>query len=172
MNRILSPKFVLFALLAFGLVSTASAQRNLQPVGDRPPPDERGEAKRPNLLRILGLSPAQMMQVRRVNQARKSQMDDAQGRLRDANQALDEAIYADNFDQAAFDSRLKEVQAAQADLARLRFTNEMNIRKILTPEQLARFRDLRRQFAPPPPDQRVPRGVDDKNPIPRRVRVP
>jgi Spy/CpxP family protein refolding chaperone len=113
-----------------------------------------------------------MIEVRRVNQSRKAQMDAAQGRLRDANQALDEAIYADNFDQAAFDSRLKEVQAAQADLVRLRFTNEMNIRKILTPDQLARFRELRRQFAPPPPNRRVPRGIDDKNIIPRRVKVP
>jgi Spy/CpxP family protein refolding chaperone len=172
MYRILSLKFVLFALLICGSAGMLSAQGNLQPVGDRPPPDERGEVKRPNLLKILGLSPAQMLDVRRVNQARKPQMDAAQGRLRDANRALDEAIYADNFDQAAFDTRLKEVQAAQADVARLRFTNEMNIRKILTPEQLARFRELRRQFAPPPQDQRVPRGVDDKNTIPRRIRVP
>jgi len=169
MYRILSPKFVLLALLALGCAGAVSAQGNLQPVGDRPPPEERGEMKRPNLIRILGLSPAQMMEVRRVNQARKPQMDAAQGHLQEANRALDEAIYADNFDQATFDSRLKEVQAAHAEVARLRFTNEMNIRKILTPEQLARFRELRRKFAPPP-DQRVPRGVDDKNPIPRRAR--
>ena len=169
MNRILSPKFILLAMLAFGSASALFAQGNLQPVDDRPSPEERGEMKRPNLLRTLGLSRAQMMQVRRVNQARKPQVDAAQGRLRDANRALDEAIYADNFDQSSFDSRLKELQAAQADLARLRFTSEMNIRKILTPEQLARFRDLRRRYVPPS-DQRVPRGVDDKNPIPRRAR--
>src|ERR1044071_5515930 len=147
MYRILSPKFVFLVLLAFGSVGSVAAQGNLQPVGDRPPVDEKGEAERPNLLRILGLSPAQMLEVRRINQARKPQMDVAQNRLRDANRALDEAIYADNFDQATFDSRLKEVQTAHAEVARLRFTNEMNIRKILTAEQLARFRDLRREFA-------------------------
>ena len=71
-------------------------------------------------------------------------------RLHNANRALDEAIYADTVDEAAFQSRLKEVNQAQAEVARLRFTNELAVRKILTADQLARFRDLRRRFAPPP----------------------
>jgi Spy/CpxP family protein refolding chaperone len=171
MNTKLSPKFLFLFMLAFGGVGSALAQNNLRPADDRPPFEQRGEIKRPNLLRILGLSPVQMQEVRRINQARKPQMDAAQIRLRDANRALDEAIYADNFDAAAFDARLKDVQAAHAEVARLRFTSEMNIRKILTPDQLARFRELRRQFAPP--DERVPPGMDDKNRIPRRAkRVP
>src|SRR6185437_14226405 len=44
-------------------------------------------------------------------------------------------------------ARLNELQQAQAEVARIRFTNELAIRKILTPEQLGRFRDLRREFA-------------------------
>ena len=146
-------------------------QANPQTTDDRPPLQQKGDEKRPNLLRILGLSQAQMMEVRRINQSRRPHMDAAQARLRDANRALDEAIYADIFDQTSFDVRLKDVQAAQADLARLRFTNEMNIRKLLTPDQLARFRELRRRFAPPPPDQRVPPGSDDKNVL-QPLRVP
>jgi len=171
MKRVLSPEFVFVVMLAFCGVGSALAQNNLRPADDRPPFEQRGESKRPNLLRILGLSPSQMQEIRRINQARKPQMDAAQMRLRDANRALDEAIYTDNFDAAAFDARLKDVQAAHAEVARLRFTSEMNIRKILTPDQLGRFRELRRQFAPP--DQRVPPGMDDKNPMPRRAkRIP
>jgi Spy/CpxP family protein refolding chaperone len=41
---------------------------------------------------------------------------------------------------------LKEFQAAQTHVARLRFESELAIRKVLTPEQLTRFRELRRAF--------------------------
>jgi Spy/CpxP family protein refolding chaperone len=119
---------------------------------------------------MLGLTPDQFRQIRKMNQARKPEMDRAAMRLRMANRALDESIYADTVDEAAFQGRLKELQAAQADVARLRFTSELGVRKILTPEQLARFRELRQQFAPPQPDQPGPTGVDDKNPVPRTQR--
>lgn len=169
MNKTLSPEVVFLLMLIFCGVGSVAGQANLQPAGDRPQLEQRDEIKRPNLLRILDLSPAQLLEVRRINQARKPLMEAAQMRLGDANRALDETIYADTFDEAAFESRLKDVQAARAEVARLRFTSEMNIRKILTPEQIARFRVLRRQFAPGQ-DRRGPRGLDRKNIIPRRAR--
>ena len=100
-----------------------------------------------------------------MNQARKPLMDAAMVRVRNANRALDEAIYADNLDEAAFQANLKEVQLAQADAAKLRYLNELGLRKILTPEQLARFRELRQRFAPPNDRQGPP--PDGK----RRLRV-
>jgi hypothetical protein len=51
---------------------------------------------------------------------------------------------------------LKELQLAQAEAAKLRYLNELGLRKILTPEQLARFRELRQRFAPPPNDRQGP----------------
>jgi Spy/CpxP family protein refolding chaperone len=174
MKNILSPRSVLSLLIVFLSAGFICAQDNPRPDFDRPPIDERPQGKRPNLLRILGLSPAQLEQVRRINQERKPLMDSAMRRLGQANRALDEAIYSDTFDQALFDTRLKELQTAQAEVARLRFTGEMNIRKVLTPEQLSRFRDLRRQFAPPPPQQQrpMPQTVDDKNFIRQNTKVP
>ena len=60
---------------------------------------------------------------------------------------LDQAIYADAVNESEIQNRLKELQAAQAEIARIRAMSELEVRKILTPEQLVKFRDLRRLFA-------------------------
>lgn len=105
------------------------------------------ETTRPNLMRELGLSQEQVQQIRRMNAERKPVMNQTQRRLRMANRALDQAIYSDSVNDEEVQTRLKEFQAAQADMMRLRFTNELAVRKILTPEQLVRFRELRQNFA-------------------------
>jgi Spy/CpxP family protein refolding chaperone len=172
MNNMLSPRllFILLVILVSGGV--VLAQDNPPPEMNRQQPNAGPQGKRPNLLRLLGLTPDQAQQLRQINQERKPQMDAAMQRLRQANRALDEAIYADNVDDAAFQARLKEVNLAQAEVAKLRFTNELAVRRILTPEQLGRFREMRRRFAPPRQDGDGPRGVDDKNPVPRSQRRP
>jgi Spy/CpxP family protein refolding chaperone len=132
---------VVFAATAFAQSGTPQAAPRFP--DDGPPQDQR----RPNLLRELGLSPEQLQQLKQINQERRPQMEAALRRLGNANRALDEAIYADVVNEADVASRLKEVQDAQGEVAQLRFTNELQVRRILTPEQLVRFRDLRRQFA-------------------------
>ena len=120
---------------------------------DGPPPDDpqrppdRPEAHRPNLLAALGLSPEQVQQIRRMNQGRRIEIVRAQHRVGEATKALDAAIYADTFSEADYQARLREFHVAQAEVARLRFESELSIRKVLTAEQLVKFRDLREQFA-------------------------
>jgi Spy/CpxP family protein refolding chaperone len=82
-----------------------------------------------------------------MNQERRPAMMQAQRRMREANRDLDMAIYRDSVNDEEFQARLKEFQSAQSELARLRFESELSVRKILTPEQLVRFRELRRRFA-------------------------
>jgi periplasmic protein CpxP/Spy len=126
-----------------GTASALRAQDGPQPSdGQR---DGRGE-DRPNLLAELGLSPEQVQQIRRMNQERRPTMMQAQRRMHEANQALDTAIYRDAVSDEEFQTRLKEVQTAQSDLARLRFENELAVRRVLTPDQLVRFREIRRRF--------------------------
>jgi len=114
------------------------------------PPDGRPLAQpqgvRNQALRQLGLSPEQFRQIRRINMERKPLMDEAQKRLRMANRALDEAIYANNANEAEVQARLKDLQAAQAEVAKIRFMSEFAHRRVLTAEQLERFRELRRRF--------------------------
>ena len=137
----------LFPLLLIGLLagSLPALAQNEVPAPDGPQ-DERQDGRRPNLLAELGLSPEQIQQIKRINQARRPIMMEAQRRMRIANRELDAAIYRDSVSDEEFQARLKELQAAQADLARLRFESELSVRKILTPEQLVRFRGLRRNF--------------------------
>jgi len=145
MNKLLSPKLYLLFALALGCFGAAAAQDGPPPAGG-PPPEGTQQPKRPNLLAALGLSPDQQQAVRRINQQLKPLMEAALARLKAANQALDEAIYADNLDEAGFQVKLKELHAAQSEVAKLRFTSELEIRKVLTPDQLARFRELRQRF--------------------------
>lgn len=137
--------YSLFLIAA--LFSAAAKAQDTPPTDGARPPDGRPRQDRPNLLRELGLTPEQLQQIKQINQARRPHVEAALQRLGLANRALDEAIYADVLNEADVAARLKEVQQAQAELARIRFMNELAVRKVLTPEQLVRFRDLRRQFA-------------------------
>lgn len=125
---------------------------------DGPPPggDNRPDDRRPNLLAELGLAPEQVQQIRRMNQERRPKMIEARQRMGDAQRNLDMAIYGDSvISDAEFQARLKEFQTAEAELARLRFENELAVRKVLTPEQLVRFREIRRRFAEAARDNRL-----------------
>lgn len=143
-------KTILLLISAFIFAAAAAAQDNRPPEG--PPPEEQRPAAnqpqdiRANVLRQLGLSQEQFQQLRRMNAERKPLMDEAQKRFREANRSLDEAIYADQVSDADVQARLKEVQLAQAEVAKIRFMNELGVRRILTPEQLVRFRELRQRF--------------------------
>ena len=135
----------LLAIAAFAFVAATPAQDGKPPEGHRPAANQPQDM-RANMLRQLGLSQEQIQKIRRMNAERKPLMDEAQMRFREANRSLDEAIYSDLFNDKDFQDRLKEVQRAQAEVARIRFLNELSVRHILTPEQLQRFRDLRQRF--------------------------
>ena len=134
----------LMAMSAFGQDGPPPDDRKMGPPPDGPPNGRQGD--RGQLLRELGLSQEQFQQIRRMNQERKPVMEAAHRRLNEANRALDQAIYADTLNEQDIEAKVKEAQAAQADMVRLRFMNELQVRKILTPEQLVKFRDLREKF--------------------------
>ena len=139
-------KFLLLLIVAV-VAFTGSALGQAGPPHDGPPPGDRPDDDRPNLLAELGLSPEQVQQIRKMNQERRPAMMQAQRRMRLANRDLDMAIYTDNFSDPDYQARLKEFQAAQAEMNRLRFESELSVRKVLTPEQLVKFRELRAHFA-------------------------
>ncbi|MGI8641161.1 MAG: Spy/CpxP family protein refolding chaperone [Pyrinomonadaceae bacterium] len=136
---------LIFAGLLLAVSFTAiKAQDNMPPPPDAP--NQKFDAPRPNLMTQLGLTQDQIKQIRQINQEKKPQMREAQERLREANRNLDQAVYADAANDVQIQARLKELQSAHAEIIKIRSVTELAVRKILTPEQLARFRDVRRQF--------------------------
>jgi Spy/CpxP family protein refolding chaperone len=169
--KILSPRSIL--LLAVILLPSLSSFSQ-----DGPPPlpqDAEFESAegRPNLLENLGLRQDQIRQIRMMNRDRKPAMEAAQHRLREANRALDMSIYGDSLDESVVQTRLKEFQQAQAEVARIRFKSELELRKILTPEQLGRFRILRARVAEARRNaQRRRQGPPGERPLQRIRQLP
>lgn len=133
-------------LLALILLSIAAVQaQQPRPDGMKPPlpQDEPPPDKKPNLLQQLNLAPEQVQQLRRINQETREQIRAANQRQREARRALDAAIYAENPSREEVERLTRELSQAQAEMLKLRTGVEFRIRQILTPEQLARFRELR-----------------------------
>jgi Spy/CpxP family protein refolding chaperone len=165
-------KYPLFLLVvAFSLATITYGQE--EPDEDAPPQQWQRPANPPrdfrnNVLRQLGLSTEQVEQIRKINIERRPQMEAAQTTLREANRALDAAIYADVVNDADVQARLLQAQAAQAEVAKIRFMNELAVRRILTPEQLVRFRELRQRFEEERQEFRRRRGQENRPFRPRQ----
>ena len=139
-------RLFLFMIASVACVTAVNAQeRQMPPDGGQN--DDRSQNRRPDVLGELALSPDQFQQIRELNRERRPKMMEARRKMGEAARNLDLAIYGDSVNEAEIQSRLKEFQAAEAEVARLRFEGELAVRKILTPEQLVRFRELRRRYA-------------------------
>lgn len=150
MKKLLTPRLLVLIgtllCLSAGVLAQKPRAEDVRQ-GERFQPGPPAAEGRPNLLRELGLSTEQIQEVRRINQERKPVEQAARQRFQEAQRALNIAIYGEKVNDADVQERLKDFQAAQAELARIKFTNELAVRKVLTPEQLIKFRELRRRFA-------------------------
>lgn len=107
---------------------------------------DKRKNRRQKMLAQLNLSEDQIGQIRRINADNKPSMRQAQERLREANRNLDQAVYADDASENEVQTRIRQVTAAQAEVIKIRATTEAAVRRVLTAEQLGRFREIRRQF--------------------------
>jgi Spy/CpxP family protein refolding chaperone len=107
----------------------------------------------------LNLSPDQIEQIKAIREQNREQWRAARQRLRQAQRALDEAIYADSVDEATVEARTREVAEAQTALLRMRALTELKIRRVLTEAQLNTLRSLRQQRAAER-EQRMQEGTD------------
>ena len=132
-----------FFLLVFaaGMAAAQDPRFAATRPANTPVPEDRAA-----MLRQLGLTPVQVRQLRAINQSRRPAMEAAQIRLRQANQALDTAIYADVVNDVDIQAKLRAVHEAQAEVVRIRSTNELAIRKLLSNDQLQKFRMMRLRF--------------------------
>jgi Spy/CpxP family protein refolding chaperone len=138
---------VVWALL---LSAPCPARAQEEPPPDAGPQESAPARRRPrrdglNLLARLNLTPEQFAQLREIRRQSDADARALGRRLRLARRALDEAIYADALDETVVEGRAREVAGAQAALVRLRAQTEMRVRRVLTPEQLQTFRQLRQR---------------------------
>lgn len=137
-----TPLFVFLLFLCL-LAAPASAQENDAAASAEA---EQGAVNQGgNLIRTLGLTPEQLARIRMIREQNREERQRVVERLRSAQRALDEAIYAENPSEAVIEERARELAAAQAASARLRALTELSIRRVLTPEQLGTLRSLRQR---------------------------
>lgn len=136
------PGLALLLLLLAGAPATVLAQGGLPPEAqgqtEARPPEPGGD-----LLRQLNLTPEQIEKLKQLREGNREQRRQIGQRIREARIALDRAIYMENADEATVERRARELAAAQAEQVRLQAMTELGVRRILTPEQLQTFRDLR-----------------------------
>ncbi len=145
----------LLALVSFGFVSYAQT-----PFEDNEVPQVRrgNQMRSRRLLRILNLTPEQLVEIRRLSAQSVDERRQLQQRWQAARRALDDAIYS-NADEATIELRVREAAQAQAAIVRMRALTEYRIRRVLTPQQLETLRALR---------ERSPNGLNRR----RNERVP
>jgi protein CpxP len=142
-------------VIAIGLVAGASAQNTNGgpgPFNGRggPPPGGRfggpgrgGPLGLPGpILQQLNLSDAQKDRVKSIADAHRDEMKSVHDRAMTTHQALDAAINADVFDEAAIRTRSTEVAAVDADMAVLHARIRSEMFQVLTPEQQAQAKAL------------------------------
>ncbi len=116
---------------AFGV---EQQQLNAQP---RPPVEDP--------IRDLNLSPEQRERIRAIREQQRDERAAINQRLKEASDALEEALDVDNPDEAVIEQRMRDVAAAQVASMRMRVLNEVKIRRVLTLEQLVTLRLWRKR---------------------------
>ncbi len=116
--------------------ATTAAQSN---------PAQGGDASAANLLLQLNLKPEQIEQMKEIRRQSAHEVQTLTQRRRQARRALDEALYSNALDDATIDQRTRELAESQAALVRLEAQTQLRIRRVLTPDQLQMFRDLRKE---------------------------
>lgn len=131
----------LLALLVFVASSLASGQEVQQ---QQPPVSQQGDSAG-DPIRQLNLTPEQREQIRSIREQRKEERAAINQRVREANRALEQALDADNPDEAVVEQRMRDLAGAQASAMRMRIFTEVRIRRVLTLEQRNLLRTLRQQ---------------------------
>ena len=151
---------------AFALLLLCSSSAFAQNAAQQQPSEESPAADAAaSLLSQLNLTAAQVSLMREIREQSVPQALALTRRLNQARRALDESIYSDALDEALVEQRVREVAEAQSAVVRNRAQTELRVRRVLTPEQLQTFRDLRnRARQQKRMERRLERGLPARRP--------
>lgn len=128
--------------LTVALPSFAQEPGVNNPQAQRPPESQQPAPNR-DPLEDLQLTGEQRAAIRAIRMANKDDQMAVNQRLRQAQIALEDALDADYPNEALVEQRAKEVGEAQVAAIRMRSVREVRIRRVLTPEQQAKLREIR-----------------------------
>ena len=152
-NRTLITLFIFF--IAFSLPNSVSSQETREP-------KEQGRFEG-RILADLNLDAEQRTKIREINRKQRPKQAQAVRALGDARRDLDRLVYTEGSSEAAIQEAINLMNRAQAEITSLRIMTEYEISKVLRPEQLKKFREIR--FS------RMSKGPRWRQPGPRGPRV-
>ncbi|BCS52022.1 Spy/CpxP family protein refolding chaperone [Geobacter sp. SVR] len=100
------------------------------------------------MARDLGLSQQQQQQIKDIFSKERPQMGPLAKQLRTERGTMRSLIHGETFDEAAIRAQSAKVAAIQADLAVERARIAQEIRKVLTPDQVQKFKELQAKQVP------------------------
>ena len=160
---------VIFATTFIGWVITASAEPPPPERPERPlPPDAARRERPPGNFQRPGppdqsLSEEQRTAIRETMEASRKEAAPFEEKMRAARRELQEAIHAEKVDEQVIRDKAAEVGKLEGDLAVIRAKAFAKIRPSLTPEQLARMKNMRPEF-----DRQRPPFAEGRPGEPRR----
>jgi Spy/CpxP family protein refolding chaperone len=143
----------LFAVALILSVFPASLGRYI--LRQDPQTDPAPAPKAQDPITLLNLTPEQRQKIRIIREQTKNERAAINQQLRQSNLALQQALDADNPDEAVVELRLRDAAAAQAAASRMKVLTELRIRRVLTPEQVNTWRLLLQQAAQARREQRL-----------------
>ena len=106
----------------------------------------------------LGLTPTQKQKLTALESASRTQADQLIGQIQKLRHALSESYEDYNLDMAAVRRTNQDLNRVQGQLLDLRLSEQVQLRRILTPEQFAKLRAAIRSHGP---DDDRHHGPDD-----------
>jgi Spy/CpxP family protein refolding chaperone len=162
---------LLAALLLLFSNAQARAQSNSNGAGDAAQEATAGE-QNANLADQLKLTPEQVGRIATIREQTKDERRLVNQRVREAQRALEDAIYSDNANETLIEERARELSAAQAEALRLRSRMEWNVRRVLTPEQLTALRSIRERARARQQERRLFNPGREQQQLQRPLRAP
>jgi Spy/CpxP family protein refolding chaperone len=141
---------VFAAMLFLSLLLTTSART----FGQTPAAGTQGAAAKPSNppaaapndpFAPLNLTKDQRQTIQAIRRQFGPAQQQAQKRVQAAQDALDDAIYSDNPDEALVEQKARELSEARSEALSIRSRTELSIRRVLTVGQLSTFRDIRQK---------------------------
>ena len=129
------------ALVAAMAIAPAATMAFMGEEGPLPP--EGGGLQR--IAKELQLTPQQQQQIKDIYVRNRPQGEPLRKQFMEERRALRTLIQADNVDETAIRAQVSKLAAVEADIAVHRAQIAKEIRAVLTPDQIARARELQEQ---------------------------